>query len=486
MKNKIFKKEILKSQHGITLIALVITIIVLLILAGVSLNLVMGKQGILQQATGAVSKNDEAKLKEEVELALAELQTQYYRERYADQTTEKTYGEYVNDKLASGVKTSSGKTVKLDNGMITCDDEIFGIFDSTTGEINGNGTDTNSQSYNALHPEKHIPTGFAYKEGTVNTGYVISDNEGNEFVWIPVANDEAYAKKLGKNNWYLKSGSTGTDTAFDLNNEVSNGVQGDVLGVSSILETSVLSTLDANSPEYAVVKKAGGFWVGRYEAGIESVQHDNIAGVNGWSNDSATLNAYWEGKKSEIKTAQNMEPVRNIMQTEALSIANGWKSGNAGNGTVAFQSGLITGAQWDAVCKFIGWSIADGDCSSWGNYTNVAGTSYTGYHSTDCHSDWITNTITKGTSNNRFIFPTGKFVNANKGTTAKKNIYDIAGNVWEWTTEVPVYSASNSVLRGGGADHNGGGGLATGRYGKSSSTSSSDRHVGLRLVLYVQ
>ena len=39
----------------------------------------------------------------------------------------------------------------------------------------------------------------------------------------------------------------------------------------------------------------------------------------------------------------------------ALSIANNWKSGNAGNGTVAFQSGLITGAQWDAVCKFIGW-----------------------------------------------------------------------------------------------------------------------------------
>ena len=78
----------IKNSKGITLIALVITIIVLLILAGVSLNLVMGNQGILQQATKAVAKNDEAKIKEEVELAMAELQTQYYKEKYVDKSTD--------------------------------------------------------------------------------------------------------------------------------------------------------------------------------------------------------------------------------------------------------------------------------------------------------------------------------------------------------------------------------------------------------------
>ena len=101
MKNKIFKKEIFKSQHGITLIALVITIIVLLILAGVSLNLVMGNQGILQQATKAVEKNNEAKEQEEIELKEAEWSAEYYRKKYVenDTTLPDTVEEYVEQKM---------------------------------------------------------------------------------------------------------------------------------------------------------------------------------------------------------------------------------------------------------------------------------------------------------------------------------------------------------------------------------------------------
>ena len=139
------------------------------------------------------------------------------------------------------------------------------------------------------------------------------------------------------------------------------------------------------------------------------------------------------------------------------------------------------------MCSYIGWDVCNTDCRSWGNYGNVVSAEYTGYHSTDCYSDWLTNTITKlGDYTNRFIFPTGMFVNENKGTTEKKNIYDVAGNVWEWTTEVSQYSTSNSVLRGGGAGHDGIGHLATYRDGNGPSMTWTAWSIGFRLVLYVK
>ncbi len=72
----------MKKCRGITLIALVITIIVLLILAGVSLNLIAGEEGILKRATSAVDKNKVETVKEDVELVVADLGTGYYEEKY--------------------------------------------------------------------------------------------------------------------------------------------------------------------------------------------------------------------------------------------------------------------------------------------------------------------------------------------------------------------------------------------------------------------
>lgn len=67
----------LKEQKGITLVALVITIIVLLILAGVSISLVMGENGVLTQATGAVVSQKIASAKEKIESSVAAMEMQY-------------------------------------------------------------------------------------------------------------------------------------------------------------------------------------------------------------------------------------------------------------------------------------------------------------------------------------------------------------------------------------------------------------------------
>ena len=167
------------------------------------------------------------------------------------------------------------------------------------------------------------------------------------------------------------------------------------------------------------------------------------------------------------------------------------KSGaaNAAQGTVAFQSGLITGSQWDAMCNFIGWNIADGDCRSWGNYGNVKSKTYSSLtHATDIRSDWFTenNVQKKDDYTNRWIFPTGTFVNDSNKNTAQKNIFDVAGNVWEWTTEIPQYSEANAVFRGGCAYDDGSVYVAACRNGYNSATAVADWHIGFRLVLYVQ
>ena len=72
----------LKNQKGITLVALVVTIIVLLILAGVSLSLVAGSNGIMTRAVNATNANESGTGAEQAELRIAELQAEYYEKYY--------------------------------------------------------------------------------------------------------------------------------------------------------------------------------------------------------------------------------------------------------------------------------------------------------------------------------------------------------------------------------------------------------------------
>lgn len=71
------KKEIIKREKGITLIALVVTIIVLIILAGISINLVLGENGIITKAQQAKGQYEISEIKEKVEMGLAELEVEY-------------------------------------------------------------------------------------------------------------------------------------------------------------------------------------------------------------------------------------------------------------------------------------------------------------------------------------------------------------------------------------------------------------------------
>ncbi len=76
-----------KNQNGITLIALVITIIVLLILAGVSIAMLTGENGILKQAVRAGDETKLAEQKEQVTIAINALTSEFYEKKYVEQNT---------------------------------------------------------------------------------------------------------------------------------------------------------------------------------------------------------------------------------------------------------------------------------------------------------------------------------------------------------------------------------------------------------------
>lgn len=105
----------MKNNKGITLIALVITIIVLLILAGVALAMLSGDNGILTKASKAVEDTDEADKKEEVSRAINELMAEYYDAKYVTNTltpADQTSSAYVLANIESKTTaTVSGNTI---------------------------------------------------------------------------------------------------------------------------------------------------------------------------------------------------------------------------------------------------------------------------------------------------------------------------------------------------------------------------------------
>lgn len=111
----------MKKQEGITLIALVITIIVLLILAGVSIAMISGSDGILTKASKAGSDTKVAEAKELVSLDVSEQISAYYDAKYASTTppTETTPGAYVKAHLTSSDQNKYTVDASATNKQIT-------------------------------------------------------------------------------------------------------------------------------------------------------------------------------------------------------------------------------------------------------------------------------------------------------------------------------------------------------------------------------
>lgn len=110
----------LRKNKGITLVALVVTIIVLLILAAVSISAVMGDNGIVTKSQKAQEKTEEEKLKEALELKLADLEIESFTE---DSTT--VTNKIMGEMLKGMYRYEESTTVVKINGIFENDGSLF-------------------------------------------------------------------------------------------------------------------------------------------------------------------------------------------------------------------------------------------------------------------------------------------------------------------------------------------------------------------------
>ena len=150
----------MKSNKGITLVALVITIIVLLILAGVSISMVVGENGVLNRATGAATKTSEEEMKQALEMAVDGAQGEFI-DMWTNNTSLKIINAIVGTETSS-VDTTTQVQLKADGYYI----KVSGSGDSTrTVAINKGSTEdaANAQTATLTQTANGVGLTIAWK-----------------------------------------------------------------------------------------------------------------------------------------------------------------------------------------------------------------------------------------------------------------------------------------------------------------------------------
>ena len=415
----------LKNKKGITLVALVITIVVLLILAGVSINLVLGNNGIIAKAKDAETKSAEA----------------------------------------------SQNDLKGMNGLVS----------EMEGALAGNGS-TGSGNGGKLEPETvpYLPSDdFHYDTSTsVDTGLVIKDASGNEYVWVVVPKSLYNNTVYNSNN--AKKPSSSTDYAnieyclqqytatYRGNTNFTDVYYPDTANVGWFADETAYNNL--KNIMLKSVYENGGFYVGRYEAGIAENRTSNTEKN---SDGKYTI----EGMLAPVSKA-DAYPYTYVTRTQAQNLASNVNSGTK-------TSSLMFGVQWDLVLAFMHnkGNIADSTLTS--NSTTIGNYNDNLWTIKNANAKYSTNngsTFTacpnpfKKESNSGIVLTTGA-----DSSFSVQNIYDIAGNVLEWTLE-NTSNASDSCAGRGGYFYNTGSVYPAAS--RNDLSRSGSRDIGFRVSLF--
>ena len=284
-------------------------------------------------------------------------------------------------------------------------------------EANGGST---SVSSNETRP--YLPTGFTQVKGTtLKNGLTIQDSTGNQYVWVEVPKAERVYKTAGLE---IKDFTDEEYTAIEADLHTYTNDYRD--GTS--YKDEYYSDVGLTSDEYTNLKKTmlksvyqnGGFYIGKYETGIE-----NKPKTSGSADTAPT-------ETPVIK--RNAYPYNYVTCSQAQTLASNMESGN-------HTSSLMFGVQWDLVLKYLetkGTSQMDlkTDSTSWGNYTNNAwnitnsNSKYAIYDGKLKNFDWTSGAYGIKDSDTMVLLSTGA-----SDDFSKQGIYDLAGNVSEFTLE---------------------------------------------------
>ena len=425
----------LKKSNGITLIALVVTIIVLIILAGVSINLILGDNGIITKAQEAKQVQEKAEIKSEIQLELMAKEAEVLQNGNAltvaqiEEILEK-YGTVNKEGEEIKSLTPTGKDYAIPYEEIYSGKtkEPTGEEKAVVGEIVTGKNKPYTNNGTAV-----IPVGFAIVPGLddVSAGLVISDkandiaNEGNQFVWIPV-DKGTFDTKFKRTEGYCEG---------ELDSYLSNCGEADGTGVNSYLEGEDMEEDSSVQQEaiamYTSVEENGGFYIGRYEAGTTATTGTGIRGELVVKKGANVYNYIGWSDSDDMTDVTG----------GAVELARGLYAGKktATNENYGVVSTLCYGVQWDAALNFIDPNYITNEVEIDGELQpNCAEDSYVVDSS---GKGWYMDNYSTGNPNQL----TGIDVDS-EASNKVKNIYDMAGNVYEWTME--SYSWYCRVSRG--------------------------------------
>ena len=384
----------LKNKNkGITLVALVVTIVVLLILAGISIS-ALTNTGIFQKAKDAKQKSANAELDQNTKLD--------------------SYEEEISNYLPQDVKQAikKGKPLSTDKNTEIVDEKGNKIVIPAGFKVTGDATT--------------VDKGIVIEDATVDKDGKPTATAGSQFVWIPVG---------------TITKADGTETTITLERydfDYSTGAES-VYSGSYIVEEdannpSTLKNIEGKSIAKNItnfknsVKANGGYYIGRYEARTTTPRNDI-------GNDLTQI------------TEKGTDQVYNyVKQQQAAQLAQGMYTSNN------FTSDLMNSYAWDTATLFLQ------NCGTNKKYS-------------------IKNSF------NSSLLQTGtNALRETKKIDKQCNVYDMASNVGEWTTETSTSHSNFPCVRMGG-DYNDISDITSNRI--SSRTSNSNDYVGFRPLLYL-
>ena len=435
MENERNTKQLIKTSNGITLIALVITIIVLLILAGVTIATLTGDNGILKKAGDAKTQTEQAKEDENLKIAIA---GSYGTDGKLDlkdlKDNLKNQGILINSNEFPLEVTVNGEKKKIDeNGNVTV--KLESVADSKTKGTVFNDVTTLEDTYGN---QVKIPKGFKIANDSatdVTGGIVIEDATytktiGSQFVWIPVGTGENAIKKANKETVDIALGryefTKNSDGTIITSEYSGSNTEDTTANHKSDYKNGIANNIEAF--ETSVKEINHGYYIGRYEAG-------------------KTGNDGFMVCKSE------QEVWNNITQPKASEVSRNMYGSEA-----KVTSDLINSYAWDTAIVFIQKCGTESNSLT---YSQTAGLSLTS----------TSEPQTTGTN----------ILNATKKVDKQCNIFDMAGNCLEWTTETSNISSAPCVSRGGGYNYSN---IHTSSR-NNSSTSDAFSYCSFRPLLYL-
>ena len=434
----------MKQNRGVSLIVLVITIIVMIILA-TSIILSLNSSGILKKSNKAKRFTDYQTAKELAIMAKSDWDLMSDEQKTANGGT---FSEYAQTRLQqAGFLTSGPGSYEVTNDCI-----VYAYPKIPAGFVASKATG-----------ETKVSEGLVIYEGSAevtDANVATAQTTRNQYVWVPVPEINEFFRKDGYERGSLQSRVSSGDATEPYN-----------LADTSSLTDAEKAALKKEQDEHAAMMESvgeyWGFYIARYEAGSSTERKDKANGTT-----------------QLIASQKDKYPYHYVGCAPSMTSASGdvtFSNRNQGKGAVELSrsiypesgnygvvSTLIYGVQWDAAIKFL---------------SDVQNTTI------DPSEPYIVRSTGMGWYNNYSSenpkHKTGIAVGTNVANKVK-NIYDMGGNVCEWTME--AYKTTSRVYRGGAYSS---AGYEAGYYSPASvrrgtSTNWTTDQVGFRVALYLK